>query len=201
MELLLNPDVAYVILVVGFLLGLLAIVTPGTGLLEVGAVFLLVLAGWAAYHIHLNLWAVIVLALSIVPFVYALRSARWKLFLILSLVGFLAGSLYIFPSKGLLPVVNPFVAVIVSLLSVGSIWFVTTKTIQAHNLPLVHDPHSLVGMTGETKTHIQDSGSVQIASELWSARSKVPIPAGKQVRVTGIDGFILEVEPVSEPGE
>jgi len=36
MDLLLDPNVAYMILVVGFVLGVLALFTPGTGFLEVG---------------------------------------------------------------------------------------------------------------------------------------------------------------------
>ena len=37
MQFMLDPNVAYLILLAGVVLGLLAVVTPGTGLLEVGA--------------------------------------------------------------------------------------------------------------------------------------------------------------------
>ena len=53
---------------------------------------------------------------------------------------------------------------------------------------------ALVGQVGEAKTRIHEEGSVQVAGELWSAGSKSPIPAGRQVKVTARDGFILEVE-------
>ena len=42
----LNPNVAYLFLVAGFSLALMAVLTPGTGLLEIGALFVLLLAGW-----------------------------------------------------------------------------------------------------------------------------------------------------------
>jgi hypothetical protein len=64
MEILYNPNIAYVLLVVGFVLALLAIVAPGTGMLEVGAFFLLALAGFAIYHIGFDLWALIVLLMG-----------------------------------------------------------------------------------------------------------------------------------------
>jgi membrane-bound ClpP family serine protease len=38
-----------------------------------------------------------------------------------------------------------------------------------------------------------------VAGELWTARSEQVIPDGARVRVTGQEGFILDVEP--EPGE
>ena len=42
---LLNPNIAYLFLAGGVLLTFFALVTPGTGFLEVGAFFLLALAG------------------------------------------------------------------------------------------------------------------------------------------------------------
>ena len=35
---------------------------------------------------------------------------------------------------------------------------------------------------------------MQVAGELWSARSLKPIQAGKMVRVIGREGFVLLVE-------
>jgi membrane-bound serine protease (ClpP class) len=200
MEFLINPNVAYVLLVLGFLLGLLAIITPGTGALEVGALFLLALAGYGVYKNGLNLWALIILVLSIIPFVYAIRRPKKELFLALSILGLIAGSLYIFPPEGWLPVINPFVAVVTSILAAGVIWFFTIKAIQAYALRPAHDLAALLGQIGESKTIVHESGSVQVAGELWSARSKKPITAGKRVRVTSREGFVLEVEPVPEPG-
>jgi membrane-bound ClpP family serine protease len=57
-----------------------------------------------------------------------------------------------------------------------------------------HDLKSLLGQIGETKTIVQNEGSVQMDGELWSARSEKRIPTGKQVRVVGRDGFTLIVE-------
>jgi len=194
MEFLLNPNVAYVLLVVGFLLALLAIVTPGTGLLEVGALFLLALAGYGVYKLGLNFWALIILVLSVIPFVYAIRKPKREWFLALSILGIVVGSLYLFPSDNWLPVVNPIEAVIMSALVAGFIWFVARKMIQLQALRPKHDLGGLIGQTGEAKTEVHESGSVQVAGELWSARSEKPIPAGSFVRVVAREGFTLVVE-------
>jgi membrane-bound ClpP family serine protease len=47
---------------------------------------------------------------------------------------------------------------------------------------------------GEAKTRIQNDGTVQVAGELWSARSDTPIAAGNMIRVVKREGFILVVE-------
>ena len=193
MDILLNPNIAYVLLVLGSVLLLMAIVTPGTHLLEGGALFMLVLAGYAIYHLGFNLWALIVLILSLVPFVYAIQKPKRERFLALSLLGVIIGSVYLFPSSGLLPGVNPLVAVVVSALSAGFLWLVVRKSIQAHHARPLQDLSALIGKTGQAKTRVQEEGSVQMAGELWSARSEKPIPAGSRVRVVSREGFVLVV--------
>jgi len=198
MDLLLDPNVAYVLLVCGFILSLLAIVTPGTGLLEVGAFFCMALVAFSAYRIGLNPWALTLLVLSMVPFIYATRSPRRGIWLAVSIVGILAGSLYLFNVEGWLPRVNPILAAAVSALAGGFIWLVVGKTIREHHTRPAHDLVSLIGQLGEAKTEIHDSGSVQVAGELWSARSEKGIAAGKPIRVLGREGFVLLVEKAEE---
>ncbi len=42
-------------------------------------------------------------------------------------------------------------------------------------------------------------GTVFVHGELWRARSRQPVANGEQVRVTGVNGLQLEVEPFAEP--
>jgi membrane-bound serine protease (ClpP class) len=194
MDILFNPNIAYILLVLGSILLLMAIVTPGTHLLEGGALFMLVLAGVAIYHLGFNMWALIVLVLSLVPFVYAIQKPKRELILALSLLGVIIGSVYLFPSSGWLPAVNPAVAVIVSALSAGFLWLVVRKGILAHHARPLQDLSRLIGKIGEAKTKVHESGSVQVAGELWSARSEKSIPAGSRVHVISREGFVLVVE-------
>jgi len=193
MDILLNPNVAYILLVLGSVLLLMAIVTPGTHLLEGGAFFMLALAGYAIYRLGFNLWALIVLILSLVPFIYAIQKPKRELILAISLLGVIIGSVYLFPSSGWLPAVNPVVAVVVSVLSAGFLWLVVRKGIQAHHARPLQDLSTLIGKIGQAKTRIEDEGSVQMAGELWSARSEKPIAAGSRVRVVSREGFVLVV--------
>jgi membrane-bound serine protease (ClpP class) len=194
MEILLNPNLAYLLLVLGSVLLLLAMVTPGTGILEVGALFLLALAGYAVYNLGFNLWALIVLVLSIIPFVYAMRKPKREAFLALSLLGVILGSVYLFPGAGFWPAVNPILAIVVSAATAAFLWMVVRKAVQAHNARPIHDLGTLIGQIGEAKTRVHEEGSVQVGGELWSARSEKAILAGSRVRVVSRAGFILVVE-------
>jgi membrane-bound serine protease (ClpP class) len=95
--------------------------------------------------------------------------------------------------------VNPFLAATVSILSAGFFWVATQKVMQARSDRPTHDLGALEGAIGEAKSAIHEDGSVQVAGELWSARSQQPIPNGARVRVTRREGFILIVEAVDQP--
>jgi membrane-bound serine protease (ClpP class) len=195
---LLNPNVAYVVLVVGFMLAVMAVLTPGTGFFEVGVLFLFILAAWEVFNLPINTWALIFLLLAAVFFVLAFRPIWSRLFLGLSILALVVGSAFLFRGEiWYQPAVNPILALVASVLSSGFIWFATRKALEARLLTPSHDLERLVGATGEAKTQVHEEGSVQVAGELWSAHSQQPIPAGTQVRVVGREGFILEVEAIT----
>lgn len=199
MDFLINANTAYVLLVAGMLLSLLALVTPGTGLLEVTALFTLALAGYAAFNLGaqaFNAWALIPLLLAVLPFLAALRFKRWRTPLLAgTLLLAIGGSIFLFKGQDdSLFGVNPLLAVIVSILYSGLLWIMVERSLAAMSLPVVHNPDALIGQTGEARTRIHDNGSVQVGGELWSARSETNIPAGSAVRVTARDGFVLVVE-------
>lgn len=194
MDFLLDPNFAYLMLLMGLLLGLMALITPGTGMFELGAFFCLALVGYAVYNRPINLWALIPLMASFFPFVHAMRKPGRERYLILSIVGFVFGSAFLFVSDGWIPQVNFWLALVSSILYAGFIWFVVRKTIQAALTRPTHDLSSLVEQVGEAKTNIHSEGTVQVDGELWSARSDKKIPKGSAVKVIGREGFILIVE-------
>lgn len=194
MEFLLDPNVAYLILLGGFVLAMLALAAPGTGFLEVGAFFCIVLAGYAIYRLSFNWWAMVLLALSIVPFVYAIQKPKRELYLALSILLLVAGSVFMFPRPEGQSVVNPLVAIVASGLVAGFLWIVVRKSLEAAVVRPSHDLDGLVGQIGEARTKVNEEGSVLVAGEMWSARSEKSIPAGSSIRVVRREGFVLIVE-------
>ena len=111
MDFLLEPNVAYLILLAGVMLGFLALVTPGTGLFEVAAFFCIVLAGYAVYNLSFNWWALVLLLLSVLPFVYAIQKPKRELYLGIAILLLILGSVFMFPSETGPFAVNPAVSV------------------------------------------------------------------------------------------
>jgi membrane-bound serine protease (ClpP class) len=189
-----SPIIAYLLLMFGSIFLMMAIVTPGTHLLEGGALLMLAAAGYEIYNLGFNWWALVILVLALLPFIYSIQKSGREWALALSILALIVGSLYLFPGTGFLPAVNPVLAVITSLLSAGFLGFIVRKGMQAYHARPLQDLQKLIGQAGQAKTEILDGGSVQVASELWSARSEKSIPAGSRVRVVSREGFTLIVE-------
>jgi membrane-bound serine protease (ClpP class) len=198
MNILIEPNIAYLLLASGSLLAILALLSPGSGILEIGALFTLILAGWITSFLPINLWALIVLVVGVVPFLIAVRKSGRLIFLAVSCAALILGSTFLFRNDvWYIPAVNPLLALVVSILSASFMWLATRKVLETANLRPTHDLEVLIGATGQAKTDILEAGSVQVDGELWSAQSDTPIPNGAHVRVTGREGFILKVEPDS----
>ncbi len=194
---LIDPNVAYVLLVTGSVLALLALFAPGTGLLEVGALFVLVLAAFGIYNQPINWWALILLVVGVVPFVLALR--RWKRWwlLVVSLLALVIGSMFLMRGPNGGPAVNPFLALFMSASAIGFLWIVGRKSLEAMVLRPLNARERLEGQLGEARTDIRGEGTVYIGGEEWTARSDQFIPLGARVQVVRRDGLVVYVEVVN----
>ena len=198
-DFLLNPNLQYLFLVAGFSLALMAVLTPGTGMLEIGALFGLLLAGYGIYNLPVNYWALAILILGVFPFIWAVRKSGQVVYLGISIMALVIGSVFLFQGDvWWKPAVHPVLAIVVSLFVGGFFWIVARKSLEAFNAVLSHDLTTLVGSIGEAKSEIHHEGSAQVLGELWAVRSAEPISNGATIRVTGREGFILDVEKANE---
>ena len=208
MEPLINSNLGYLLLMAAVLLTAMAVITPGTGLFELGALLLLLMTGWFIYNLPVNYWALFILAGGAVLFALAVLERyrtigkRFNYLLAASLVVLFIGTACLFRrisgagGNSWFPGAHPFLILFTSVLEGGYLWIATRKAMEAFVSPPVQSLERLPGMLGEAKTDVYDEGSVQVAGELWSARSQSLIPVGSRVRVIGREGFILNVETV-----
>lgn len=129
----------------------------------------------------------------------AARVTTRRIYLLISVLSLLIGGIFLFRGEiWWQPAVNPFLVVPVSGVIGGFLWIIASKVLETELTDPTHDLGSLVGQEGEVKSEIRGEGSVQVARELWTARSQEPIPEGARVKVVDREGFILIVEPVEE---
>lgn len=194
-DFLLNPNVAYMVLVAGFWLAMFALMAPGTGIFELAALVALALAGWSVSNLPFNWWALLLVVFGAGTLILAIFKTGRKLYLALSIAALILGSLYLFRGEGWIPAVNPLLAVFVSTATALYYWWVSLRILESRGAAPVQDLSRLISAIGETQTSVHQEGTVQVRGELWTARSSQPIPAGTKVRVIRRDGLVLIVEP------
>lgn len=200
-DFLLNPNVAYMVLVAGFWLAMFALMAPGSGIFELAALVALVASGWFIYNLPVNWWALVLIIAGGAALVMAVLRASRRLYLVLSIATLILGSLYLFRGEGWAPAVHPLLAVIVSTGTALFFWWISLRILESGRVVPVQDPARLIGATGETQTVVHQEGTVQVMGELWTARSSQPIPAETKIRVVRRDGFVLIIEPIDGGGD
>jgi membrane-bound serine protease (ClpP class) len=162
---------------------------------EVAAIFCFVFAGYAAYTLSINWWALFVLILGVFPFIMAVRKpSQSVLYLSLCILLEVIGSVFLFPAEEGLISVSPILAIFVSGLMAVILWYVLRKVIEVVSRRPMHDLEALLGAVGTATSAIHKEGSVHVNGEDWSAKSGVKIPSGSSVRVVSREGFVLVVE-------
>ncbi len=188
----------YLFLVAGIWLAALAVVNPGTGVLEILALAALGGAGLGTIFVPLNAWALIVLALGGVLFVASLRLPRPEIWLAFSALALSVGSVFLFQPEGGGAAVHPLLALSVSLMTLGYFWWAIRSAITAQRAGPTIDPNKVIGEFAEVRTELNPVGSVYTVGELWTARSEDRVKVGKKVKVVDREGLMLLVEPKEE---
>ena len=82
-------------------------------------------------------------------------------------------------------------------LAMALVVFVVGMAIKARRRPVVSGMEELLGKEALVIEDFEQEVRVNIHSENWSAHCDTPLQKGQQVRVIGIDGLTLHVEPLS----
>ena len=197
MEFLINPTVAYLLIVTTVMMLSLTIIENKFTVSKYGMILCLVVAVYELFYLEVNPWAFLVVALSLLLFYLAIRQTSVHLSLVSIAILMLAlGSFYLFLDENGRPVVNYRLAGLISTLYSTFIWITIGRMRNAEGIRLSNNPDSVIGLIGEVYTDIEpySAGSVLVEGELWQAYSKKPIPAGSTVRVLRQDGFWLTVK-------
>lgn len=192
-DLLTDPNVAYLLLVLGIWAAVLAYTVPGTGFPESAAVVALALAGLGLAQLPVNAAGLALIGLSVVLFLLELKYSAHGAFLIGGATSLAVGSVFLFRAGEGAVAISRWLIAAVTLGSMGFFGFAMAKALAAQKLPRAQSLDRVLGAHGQARTDIQDSGTVYVLGELWSARADDAILAGEEVEVVGREGLILKV--------
>jgi membrane-bound serine protease (ClpP class) len=192
-----NPTVAYLMILVGIYALIFEFMNPGLILPGViGAISLLL----ALYALHLLPVNYAGLALILLGIAFMAAEAFLPSFGALGvggLVAFVLGSLMLIDDETALPGFDIPYALIggVAAASAGFLVFVLGALAKSRKRPVVTGREQLIGAAGEALEDFAAEGWARVRGEQWRVRSSGPVRRGQRLRVTGMQGLVLDVVP------
>ena len=196
-----NPQIALLLLLVGVYGLLFEGYNPGAIVPGVVGVVCLLLAAYALQVIPVNYAG---LALIIVGIILIIAEAFVPSFGALGLggiVAFIVGSIIMFDSD--IPgfgISIPFVVTFAIVAGVALLWLVSFLVKLQRRGP-VSGEESIVGGTAVVMESFSGHGKVWLEGESWQAECDVPLGKDQEVVVTGMDGLVLQVKPLSRSAQ
>lgn len=202
---LVNPDIAYVLWIVGLLAVLIELYHPGALLPGITGAICLVLAFVVSESLPLNWGGIALIVLALIFFALDIKVSGFALS-VGGAVALVLGSLILFsplsPPSPTLPRlrVNPWLIAGVTAGTAALFLFALSAGFRAQRLRVPVGVQTLVGAEGIVQVDLNPSGIVLAGSESWSAMAEdAPIRAGERVVVIGVDGVRLIVRRAGPP--
>jgi len=193
-QLLINPNVAYLLLIIGIWAAITAFIMPGTGLPESIAAVSLALAITGLAQLPINFVGAAMIALGFILFVLEFKVVSHGALTVGGVVSFALGSVFLVRPREAQPGISLWVVGIATVAT--TIFFVVAvaAALRTFRLPVFTSPQQrLIGARGVVRQPLKPVGTVQVKSELWSAVADESLEAGTPVVVTAIEGLKLRV--------
>ena len=198
LEFITNPNIAFLLFVVGAILIYVEITHTGMVLPGVVGAILLLLAIMGFSFLPISVTGVLLILLAIGLFIAEVFVQSFGLLGVAGIVCLALGAIMLvdLPEKELR--IDPFLAIGTAVGVGGIILFLAGIAIRAFRRKPVTGKEGMVGEVGEAVSDIAPEGQVFVAGTYWKAISEKPVPKGSKVRCIQVKGLTLVVEAVSE---
>nr|WP_297459845.1 nodulation protein NfeD [uncultured Halomonas sp.] len=192
-----HPNVAYLLMIVGFYGLVFELISPGAVVPGVVGAICLLLALYAFQVLPINYagLALILLGLGLI-----VGEALMPSFGVLGLggiVAFVFGSVILMDDSQLavsLPLIGG-----VALVASGLMLWVVMRFMKLRKRRPRTGQEEMIGATAIALHDFIGNGHVRLHGERWSARSVLPVSQGQRLTVVAIDGLTVEVTPLDSP--
>ncbi|MBI5048760.1 MAG: nodulation protein NfeD [Deltaproteobacteria bacterium] len=189
-----NPNVAYILMMIGLIGLYFELSNPGLILPGVVGAISLVLAFYAFQTLSVNYAGLLLIGLAAIFFIAEIKVTSYGLLTIAGVIALTLGSLMLFESplpfmRVSLWVILPTVVTITALF-LGAMYY----GLKIRHKKPISGAEGLVDEIGIANTDIANEGKVFIDGEYWDAWSNEPIKAGEKVKVVEVAGLKLKVE-------
>ncbi|MFQ5772434.1 MAG: nodulation protein NfeD [bacterium] len=196
-----NPNVAYILLMLGIYGLFFELSNPGSifpGV--VGAIFL-ILAFFALQTLPVNYAGLLLIILAIILFILEVKITSYGLLTIGGIIAMILGSLMLVeqPPNNFQPVLSISMSLIITFVAITAAFFIFAFSLafKTHLKKVTTGTAGIIGEKGVAQTKISPEGKVNVHGEIWKAMSDQKIKKGEKIRVVSVDGLTLKVEKIT----
>ncbi|WP_316818199.1 nodulation protein NfeD [Pedobacter nyackensis] len=194
-----NPDIAYVLLMLGMVGIYFELFNPGAILPGVVGVISLILAFFAMNTLPVNYAGLMLIIFALVLFLLEIKVVSYGILAIGGMVSLFLGSVMLFKSSSSLDMIRISTGIVVSVTIISTIFFlgIVVMGLRAQRRRTVTGLHILLGKTGAALSPLDPYGQLMVNGEVWIGESiKGKIKKGELVKIIKVKGLTLFVEPV-----
>jgi len=189
-----DPNIAYILMLLGFYGILLEFYSPGIGISGVIGAIALIVALYAFQLLPVNFAGMLLIFLGIGLMITESMIPSFGIFGFGGLVSFVIGSIFLIDSDlQQFRVALPLIAA-VSVVTALFILFMLSYLWRARHQKTVSGREAIIGAEGLVIYDFMGDGSVTLDGESWAAHSTQQLQKGQSVTIRELNGLILTVE-------
>lgn len=188
-----DPNVAYLLMTLGFLGIYFELANPGMIFPGVIGGVSLVLAFVALQVIPFNAAGLALIGLAAVLFVLEVFVTSFGLLTIGGIIAMGLGGLLLFDTPETTMQISMNVLIPVTLFFGAVAAMLSFAVARAMRRKVTTGREGMIGLVGKATQPLAPAGTVFVNGELWSALAESPVEKGDSVVVTGIEGLVLKV--------
>ena len=192
-----DPNVAYILLMIGIYGLILEFYSPGVGIGAVVGVICLLLGAFALQMLPINYAGLALLIVGIGLLAAEAFSPSFGVFGVGGVVAFVIGSIILMDTD--LPgyqISYPIIAAVAAV-SAGIALFSVGAALRARKARSATGKESMIGSRAEVIDDFEGEGRVRAFGEVWQARGEEPLEKGDRVEIVGVDGVWVHVARAS----
>jgi len=188
-----NPWVAYLLLIAGALLVIFELYTAGVGVAAGTGLLSLVPAAYGLAALPTRASSLVLIGVGLLGYTIDLQAGAPRVWTVIGTLALAAGSVRLYDG---LTVPVPVLAIVLGSTALAMVAGMPAMLRTRFSTPTI-GRESMIGELGTAVGGVDPEGTVEVRGAPWPARTNraTPIEAGAAVRVVGIDGLLLEVEP------
>ncbi len=189
-----NPNLAYILMLVGIYGLIFELASPGAILPGVLGAICLLLALYSFQALPINYAGLGLILLSVLLFVGEALAPSFGILGLGGFVAFILGSVFLIDSD--VPA-HEIAWPVIGTAAVATgvfVLIVSTMALRSHRRRSVSGAEAMIGRTGVVLEPLQPEGWVRVGGESWQAHSEEPIQQGETIEVLRIDGLTLHVK-------